>query len=58
MVGAFGFASVAGVLTLTQLGSFQRKRRTDWMKGRLEPLVRFGMFEVFSERVWQAAKGV
>ncbi len=36
----------------------QRKRRKDRMKGRLEPLVRFGMFEVFSEREWQAAKEV
>ena len=34
----------------------KRKRRTDRMKGRLEPLVRFGMFEVFSERAWGAAK--
>ena len=33
-----------------------RKRRKDRMKGKLEPLVRFGMFEVFSEREWQAAK--
>jgi hypothetical protein len=36
----------------------QRKRRTDRMKGRLEPLVRFGAFEVFSEQEWQAAKEV
>lgn len=36
----------------------QRKRRKDRMKGRLEPLIRFGAFEVFSERVWQAAKEV
>ncbi len=35
-----------------------RKRRKDRMKGRLEPLVRFGAFEVFSERDWQAAKEV
>ncbi len=35
----------------------QRKRRNDCMKGKLEPLVRFGMFEVFSERAWQRAKG-
>jgi hypothetical protein len=34
----------------------QRKRRKDRMKGRLEPLVRFGAFEVFSERAWQAKK--
>jgi hypothetical protein len=34
----------------------QRKRRKDRMKGRLEPLVRFGAFEVFSEQVWQEAK--
>ena len=33
-----------------------RKRRKDRMKGKLEPLVRFGMFEVFSERAWGAAK--
>ena len=36
----------------------QRKRRKDRMKGKLEPLVRFGMFEVFSEQAWQAAKEV
>lgn len=36
--------------------STQRKRRKDRMKGRLEPLVRFGAFEVFSERAWQGAK--
>ncbi len=36
----------------------QRKRRKDRMKGKLEPLVRFGMFEVFSEQEWQAAKKV
>ena len=35
-----------------------RKRRKDRMKGKLEPLVRFGMFEVFSERAWGAAKEV
>ena len=34
----------------------QRKRRKDRMKGKLEPLVRFGAFEVFSEQTWQAAK--
>ena len=34
-----------------------RKRRKDRMKGKREPLVRFGTFEVFSERAWQAAKG-
>ena len=34
----------------------QRKRRKDRMKGKLEPLVRFGAFEVFSERAWQAVK--
>ncbi len=34
----------------------QRKRRRDRMKSKLEPLVRFGMFEVFSEKGWQAAK--
>jgi hypothetical protein len=34
------------------------KRRKDRMKGKLEPLVRFGAFEVFSERAWQAAKEV
>lgn len=34
----------------------QRKRRKDRMKGKLEPLVRFGMFEVFSEHAWGAAK--
>lgn len=33
-----------------------RKRRKDRMKGRLEPLVRFGAFEVFSEHEWQRAK--
>lgn len=33
-----------------------RKRRKDRMKGRLKPLVRFGMFEVFSEGAWQDAK--
>ncbi len=33
-----------------------RKRRKDRMKGKLEPLVKFGMFEVFSEGAWQAAK--
>ena len=33
-----------------------RKRRKDRMKGKLEPLVRFGAFEVFSEHVWQMAK--
>lgn len=32
------------------------KRRKDRMKGRLEPLVRFGAFEVFSEQAWGAAK--
>ena len=37
--------------------STMRKRRKDLMKGKLEPLVRFGMFEVFSEKEWQAAKG-
>jgi hypothetical protein len=36
----------------------QRKRRRDRMTGKLEPLVRFGSFEVFSERAWQAAKEV
>ena len=36
--------------------STQRKRRTDRMKGKLEPLVCFGMFEVYSEQAWQAAK--
>ena len=36
----------------------QRKRRKDRMKGKLEPLVRFGAFEVFSEGAWQAAKEV
>ena len=35
-----------------------RKRRNDRMKGRLEPLVTFGMFEVFSEGAWQRAKEV
>lgn len=35
-----------------------RKRRKDRMKGKLEPLVRFGMFEVFSEWAWGAAKEV
>ena len=35
----------------------QCKRRKDQMKGKLEPLVRFGIFEVFSEQEWQAAKG-
>ena len=34
----------------------KRKRRNDRMKGKLEPLVRFGMFEVFSEKAWGAAK--
>ena len=34
----------------------QRKRRKDRMKGKLEPLVRFGAFEVFSEKQWQAKK--
>lgn len=29
-----------------------RKRRKDRMKGKLEPLVRFGTFEVFSEGAW------
>lgn len=33
----------------------RRKRRKDLMKGRLKPLVRFGMFEVFSKRAWQVA---
>ena len=33
-----------------------RKRRKDRMKGKLEPLVRFGAFEVFSEKEWKAAK--
>lgn len=33
-----------------------RKRRRDRMKGKLETLVRFGAFEVFSERAWQAVK--
>ncbi len=36
--------------------STQRERRKDRMKGKLEPVVRFGMFEVFSERAWQAAE--
>ena len=36
----------------------QRKRRKDRMKGKLEPLVRFGTFEVFSEQEWQRAKDV
>ncbi len=36
--------------------STQRKRRTDRMRGKLEPLVSFGMFEVFSEHEWQRAK--
>lgn len=35
-----------------------RKRRKDRMKSKLEPLVRFGTFEVFSEHAWQAAKEV
>lgn len=35
----------------------KRKRRTDRMKGKLEPLVKFGTFELFSEKEWQAAKG-
>ena len=34
----------------------QRKRRKDRMKGKLEPLVRFGMYEVFSEQKWQRVK--
>jgi hypothetical protein len=38
--------------------STRRKRRKDRMKAKLEPLVRFGSFEVFSERAWQAAKEV
>lgn len=36
----------------------QRKRRKNRMKGKLEPLVRFGAFEVFSEQQWQWAKEV
>jgi len=35
-----------------------RKRRKDRMKGKLEPIVRFGAFEVFSEKQWQGAKEV
>lgn len=34
-----------------------RKRRVDRMEGKLEPLVRFGNFEVFSEQQWQTLKG-
>lgn len=34
----------------------QRKRRKDRMKSKLEPLVRFGAFEVFSEGAWGAVK--
>ena len=37
--------------------AMMRKRRKDRMKGKLEPLVTFGMFEVFSEQTWQMAKG-
>jgi len=33
-----------------------RKRRKDRMKGKLEPLARFGAFEVFSERAWHDLK--
>ena len=33
-----------------------RKRRKDRMKGKLEPLVRFGASGVFSEHAWGAAK--
>jgi hypothetical protein len=38
--------------------STRRKRRKDRMKAKLEPLVRSGSFEVFSEKAWQAAKEV
>lgn len=51
---------VAGPGLTTRPGAIEtptrRKRRKDRMKGRLEPLVRFGMFEVFSERAWHNAK--
>ena len=36
--------------------STQRNRRTDRMKGKLEPLASFGMFEVYSEQEWQGTK--
>jgi hypothetical protein len=36
----------------------RRERRTDWMKGKLKPLVRFGTFEIFNEGAWQAAKEI
>lgn len=36
--------------------STQRKRCKDGMKAKLEPLVSFSTFEVFSERAWQATK--
>ncbi len=53
---------VAGPGLTTRPGAIetptQRKRRKDRMKGKLEPLVSFGAFEVFSERAWQAAKAV
>ena len=53
---------VAGPGLTTRLNAVEtptrRKRRKDRMKGKLEPLVRFGMFEVFSEQAWQAAKEV
>ena len=35
-----------------------RKRRKDRMKSKLEPIVHFGMFEVFSEQAWHMAKEV
>ena len=38
--------------------SFPTHRHKDRMKGKLEPLVTFGMFEVFSERAWQMTKEV
>ncbi len=34
-----------------------RKRRKDRMKGKLEPLVRLGTVEVFSEHAWGGGEG-
>ncbi len=51
---------VAGPGLTTQHNAIEtptlRKRRKDRMKGKLEPLVKFGMFEVFSEQAWEAVK--
>jgi hypothetical protein len=51
---------VAGAGLTTRPGAIEtatlRKRRADRMAGKFEPLVRFGNFEVFSERAWREVR--